>query len=48
MSSAPIPRLPDPLTPKTIEPLMKARPYSDASHPHFKIYRRPRPDRGAT
>jgi hypothetical protein len=35
-----LPRLPDPLTPKTIEPLMKARPYWDLNHPRSPIYRR--------
>ena len=35
-----MPRLPDPLTPETIEPLMKARPYWDTSHPQSPLYRR--------
>ncbi|OHC83833.1 MAG: hypothetical protein A3G73_07125 [Rhodospirillales bacterium RIFCSPLOWO2_12_FULL_67_15] len=40
MSAMPIPRLPNPLTPETIEELMKARPYWDLSHPRSPLYRR--------
>ena len=39
MTISPTPRLPNPLTPKGLEVLMRARPYGDANHPHFKIYR---------
>ena len=35
-----MPRLPDPLTPETIEELMKARPYWDLSLPRSPLYRR--------
>ena len=40
MSTMPIPRLPNPLTPKTIEGLMNARPYLDLNHPRSPLYRR--------
>lgn len=40
MTTVPIPRFPNPLTPKTIEGLMKARPYWGTSHLHSEIYHR--------
>ncbi|MEK7245223.1 MAG: M23 family metallopeptidase [Pseudomonadota bacterium] len=40
MTTAPMPRLPNPLTPESIDGLMKARPYLDLNHPQSSIYRR--------
>jgi hypothetical protein len=40
MTAAPIPRLPNPLTPESLEGLMRERPYWDPSHPRSKIYHR--------
>lgn len=40
MSTMPIPRLPNPLTPERLEVLMRERAYWDANHPRFKIYNR--------
>ena len=39
MTTMPILRLPDPLTPKSIEGLMNAQPYLDLNHPQSKVYR---------
>ncbi len=40
MTDAPIPRLPNPLTPEALDTLMRERAYWDLNHPRSRLYRR--------